>query len=104
MKDFRKLLRDAKILILFKNENLLLAPEKPNPMNIKGYYNHSEYILMPRTNKPAKINLREDLTDSLELFLLFYISQHVRSFTNTINIYARAEFKRKPTSRIRDLY
>jgi hypothetical protein len=58
---------------------------------------------MPRTNKPAKVNLREDLTDPLKLFLLFYIPQYVRSFINAINVYIRAEFERKPTSRIRGL-
>lgn len=72
MKDFRKPLRGVKMFTLFENGDLLLAPEKPDPMNIRDYYNYPEYIPMPRTDKPAKVNLTEDLTDPLELFLLFY--------------------------------
>jgi hypothetical protein len=74
MEDFRRPLRDAEILILFENRDLSLAPKEPDPVNIRGYYSYPEYILMPRTGKPAKVNLTEDLTDPLELFLLFYIS------------------------------
>ena len=103
MEDFRRLLRGAGVLILFKNGYLPLAPEEPDPVDMRDYYSHPEYTLMPRTDKPAKVNLREDFTDPLELFLLFYTSQHVRLFTNIINIYTRAEFERKPTSHIRDL-
>jgi hypothetical protein len=103
MKDLRRPLKDAKMLTLFKNGDLPLTPKEPDPMDMRGYYSYPEYTPMPRTGKPAKVNLREDLTDPLELFLLFYTPQHMRSFTNAINAYTRAEFERKPTSRIRGL-
>jgi hypothetical protein len=104
MENLRKPLKGAGVLTLFENGDLLLTPEKPDPVDMRDYYSHPEYTPMPRTGEPAKINLRENLTDPLELFLLFYTPQHVRSFTNITNVYARAEFERKPISRIRDLY
>lgn len=103
MEDLRRPLKGAGVLTLFKNGDLPLILKELDPVDMRGYYNHPEYILMPRTGEPAKVNFRKDFTDSLKLFLLFYISQYMRSFINAINVYARAEFERKPTSRIRGL-
>jgi hypothetical protein len=78
-------------------EDLPISPIEPEPLNpdndFRGYYKHSEFSPLSQNVYIGKINLSEDLTDSLALFKLFFAHDQVKAFVKATNAYAKSIFK-----------
>jgi hypothetical protein len=80
------------------------APLEPETETLEKYYTHPKFSPIPRRIHKRQINLPENFTDFILLFILFYPFEHVETFVYSTNQYAeeKMELERKEDSSLPD--